>query len=111
MRFADEELERSRFEAEAHPLADAEFEVEGEVPAFAGAPVARELAQVPAVVHDVQVRQARAFDQGEDVVVEPLLGIGRSRAVEGILCAGADFVQRLGCFPVQFHRFEQTFHV
>jgi hypothetical protein len=110
MRFADEELERARLETEADPFADAELEVEGEVATFAGAPVARELTQVPAVVDDVQVRQARAFNQGQDVAVELLFGIGRGRAVKLVLCAGADLVQRLGCLPVQFNRFKQAFH-
>jgi hypothetical protein len=53
VRFADEELERSRFEPEVDPFPDAEFEVECEVPALAGTPVARELTQAPAVVDDV----------------------------------------------------------
>ena len=111
MRFADEELKRARFEPEVHPLPDAEFEVEREVPASARAPVARKLAQVPAIVHDVQVRQTRVFNQGKDVVVELLLGIGRGRAVERVFCTGADFVQRLSSFPVQFDRFKQALHV
>jgi hypothetical protein len=74
MGFADEELERPGFEAEANPFADAEFEVEGKVPALPRPPQAREFAQEPAVVHLLQHGQSRAFDQRCHVLVEQLFG-------------------------------------
>ena len=84
MRFADEELERPRFEPEADPLPDAEFEVKGKVPAFAGAPQARKFAQEPAVVDYLQRRQTCAFNQRRNVFTEQLFGLGRPRAIQGV---------------------------
>jgi hypothetical protein len=79
--FADEELERFGFEAEADPFADAEFEVEREVPARARAPQACEFAQEPAVVHRLEHGQARALDERHDVLCEQLFGHIRPSAV------------------------------
>ena len=75
MRFADEELERLRFEAEPDPLPDAEFEVKGKVTPLPRAPEAREFAQEPAVVHCLEHGQARAFDERHHMLREQLFGL------------------------------------
>jgi hypothetical protein len=108
--FTDKELQRAGFEAEADPLPDAEFKVEGKVPAFAGAPQAREFTQEPAVVDYLQHRQTRAFDERFDVPVEQLFGCCRDCPIQGVFRPGADFSENPVNVRAQCHGLEQTFH-